>query len=504
MTKSKKISLLITILGIFLPSMTCQAKYEQTAEIELIDMGHGIFIPSSFDVINEDGLFATLSYLDLTPWEEAEIDEWSYSITLDNGYRAEKTWIPIEGEKTGYMCTTVYNENGEMVFFIGNDWGQIKLVMADEAGNNLTNIYSRQIITEDNGREYSSSGEIAVPLKRSTYSASENIRKVYNKYADNMRLNQKYEYDTADGDICHLYVMASDTYDLDDEYYEQYSYRKEDIQEYWLRGSVYDLLSGKAVYQEYPYQLASVVTINGVEFYLYVLERWEFDWALEEEREVSEGKPEDITHYFTKEQIEILEAEHITTYEELMDRYPEFWDASFYIPPGVEYITGTPSDGVSERDRAAQNAIISPNTEETPENVEESEDSVETGLASDWHISEYGRSLTQPLTGDVLAINGSVPTMLITNVLDTPHGEQITMTLIDDNYNNLATASAYDIEHTDYNYVYLTSIDLTESFTGFAVAGSNSPISGNLNYAGEYTSETENGSEPVRSYWDQN
>ena len=502
MSRLKRLLLLLPILGISLPAITCQAKYEQTTEIELIDMGHGIYIPSSFDVINEDGLFATLSYLDLTPWLEAEIDEWSYSITLDNGYRAEKSWIPIEGERTGYMCTTVYNENGEMVFFVGNDWGQIKLVMIDDAGNHLTNVYSRQVITENNGREDSYSGEIGAPLTRSTYSASENIRKVYGQWKEDMRLFQKYEYDTADGDICRFYNVTSDTYDLDDEYYEESSYRKEDLQEYWLRGTVYNLLTGKAVYLEYPYQLPSVQTINGVKFYLYVLEQWEFDWSLEEEREVMDGKPEDITHYFTKEQIEILEAEHITTYEELMERYPEFWDASFYIPPGVEYITGTPSDGVSESERTAQNAIISPNIENAPENAEGSEDSGRTGSASDWHTSEYGRSLTQPLTGDVLAINGSVPTMLITNVLNTPSGEQFTMTLIDDNYNNLATMTAFDIEHTNYKYAYLTEINADASFTYFAVAGSDTPISGNLQYVGQSDVDTENGTEQESLYTD--
>lgn len=462
---------------------------------------------------------ATISNFDLTPWLEAEIDEWNYSIMLDNGYRAEKTWLPIEGEKTGYMCTTVYNENNEMVFFVGNDLGQIKLVMADEAGNHLINTYSRPVRNENNEYDYnskkSSGGETVVPLTRTTYSASEDIRKVYTDWGGSLKLSTKYEYNTADGDICHLYNLTSIAYDLDDEYYEACSYRKEDIQEYWLRGPVYDPLIGKPVYQEYPYQLTSVQTINGVEFYLYVLEQWEFDWALEEEREVMEGKPLDITHYFTKEQIEILEAEHITTYEELMERYPVFWDTSFYIPPGVERSVGTPSDGVSEIDRAAQNAIISPNTEtpeeieevpeeieETPEN-EESKESEKTESASNWHTSEYGKSLTQPLTGDVLAINGSVPTMLITNVLNTPTGEQFTMTLIDDNYNNLATMTAFDIEHTNYKYAYLTEINADASFTYFAVAGSNTPISGNLQYVGQSDVDTENGTEQESIYIDQ-
>lgn len=39
MIKPNKLSLLIIILGNFLPIMICRAKYEQTTEIELIDMG---------------------------------------------------------------------------------------------------------------------------------------------------------------------------------------------------------------------------------------------------------------------------------------------------------------------------------------------------------------------------------------------------------------------------------------------------------------------------------
>ena len=347
------------------------------------------------------------------------------------------------------------------------------------------------------------------PLDRTIYNAQEDVRRDYTAVKGLMRLSAKYEYNTAEGNICHFYDLILDVgpYDMDDDYYETLSYSDQDLAEYMLSAPVYDASTGDYYYDTFPTTVPSQKRVNGVDYYLY-----RFD-----AEEISEGKFADVVFYFPKEEYDILVAENIRTYEELEERYPLFYSL---CPMVCRRGSG---DHLSEKEQAAVDAIISPDVNEDPanseraenaegsDNVEESENAEEsesttkeTGQETKWYVSEYGRSITQPLTGDVLPINGCVPTKLITNVLNTPYGERLTMTLIDDNYNNLVTVSAFDIEHTNYKYAYLTEINTDASFTLFSVAGSDTPISGNLQYAGQTDVETENGTEQESIYTDPN
>lgn len=119
MSKIRKFLTLIPLLAFFLSVIPCQAKEEETTEVKLIDVGHGILVPESFDVKNEDGTFVTITGVKLEDWDYKEVDERYYSMTLDNGYRVEKDWTFLEGtdDKEGTMEITVYNEQGEAVCF---------------------------------------------------------------------------------------------------------------------------------------------------------------------------------------------------------------------------------------------------------------------------------------------------------------------------------------------------------------------------------------------------
>ena len=111
MKRFKKWMVIVCALGILIPVIPAEAKVEETTELELIDMGHGIWVPSSFDVIDENGNYVTLSEVDASYCEMQEIDEESYSIILDNGYRAEKEWAYVAGiTDKAYARTTIYNE----------------------------------------------------------------------------------------------------------------------------------------------------------------------------------------------------------------------------------------------------------------------------------------------------------------------------------------------------------------------------------------------------------
>ena len=491
MNKIKKVLLLIPVLGILQPTIPCQAKIENTTEVQLQDMGHGIIVPTSFDVKNADGSFATLSGINLADWQEQEVDENNYSITLDNGYRAEKYWLYTNSERTkGYKCIVVYNQNNESVFSLGRSGdGPIVCAMEDEAGNQMKNTYTHNVLGEKGSTylktEVGDDGDSIRPLERITHDADSNTRKVYTLYDKTMKLCEKYEYDR-DGGVCTFYNLCkSDDYSGDDEYYESCSYKKDDLREYTFDGPMYNAGTGKEYFGTAICQMPSVITEDGQEKYLYKVCTRDTSWSTPEERELMKGKVAESACYFTKEQIEVLEAENLKYGEDIMEKYPEFFFSSTREP---EHIMG---DGaVSE---AAQKGIDAVNAI-TPTQIEEE------NTEEDTYTTNGSTFFAQELTGDVVPINGQTPTMLVTYVKNTPVGEQIYIELTDDNYNMIASTSVNDLGHTKYKYIYLTMLDVSTPYAFFTVAGTDTAMSGNLNYSGEVTTDTEYGEQSGSVY----
>lgn len=106
----------------------------------------------------------------------------------------------------------------------------------------------------------------------------------------------------------------------------------------------------------------------------------------------------------------------------------------------------------------------------------------------------------QELTGNVFPINGMTPASLFTELQQTPVGEQISLQLLDENGNLIAVNTGFDCEHTKYRYAYLTSVDISDSFVLFFVAGSNEEVSDNLLYNGYGDVETESGIEQYQRF----
>ena len=495
MKKYKKWLLLFSIIGAFIPVLPCEAKVEQTHEVELIDMGHGIWIPSSFDVLDENGNFVTLSNVDASFCEMQEIDEESYSITLENGYRAEKEWCYLAGiTDKAYPRTTIYDENGKIVFTLGNDfYGQMVFAMQDEDGNYVKNTYSRNVAVDlenDTFETYyaeNEDGSTIRPLSRQIYNSEDQVKKVYKKVGNIMQLNEKYEYDTEGGGTCTIYGMVPaitpEGYDEEDEYYESFSYQKDDLKEYTYNTVFHIYGQGRDAYGPCSKVVPSKITDHGQELYIHWLDNYftDVEWS-DNTGEILDGNPMQQHYYFTQEQIEIIKAEGITTVDKLKEKYPEFLETfKGFVSTGGEC---EPESEEQRKAREAQESIIKNDVSE--ENLAEPE------YDGTWQTLPDGTKVCwQELTGDVIPINGMIPKYVMTQELQTPSGPQISIILNDENYNMLMPIMNFDTTHTNYKYVYLTRVDFAINIA--EIAGTNEPVSGNLNYSGETTYDTENG-----------
>lgn len=218
-------------------------------------------------MLYEDGTFADLSEVDPAVWHAWETRE-SYSVTLENGYLAEKEWIPnTEGSSDGHMRTVVYDQDGNTVFCLESS-GIITITMYDSAGNSMQANYTHRSL-DDDGSTYESDPwtSTVYPMDRTTYNAQEDVRRDYTTVKNLMRLASKYEYNTAEGNVCHFYDLILDVgaYDMDDDYYETLSYSDRDLTEYMLSAPVYDASTGDYYYDTFPTTVPSQKRINGVD-----------------------------------------------------------------------------------------------------------------------------------------------------------------------------------------------------------------------------------------------
>lgn len=148
-----------------------------------------------------------------------------------------------------------------------------------------------------------------------------------------------------------------------------------------------------------------------------------------------------------------------------------------------------------------------PNKETEPVQTEteivpiETETQQEENNYADYAIGVDGNTKCfQDLTGNVVSINGMTPVYLFTELQQTPVGEQISLQLLDENYNLIAVNTGFDCEHTKYRYAYLTSVDISDSYVLFFVSGSDEEVNDNLLYNGYGDVETENGIEQYQRF----
>lgn len=304
--------------------------------------------------------------------------------------------------------------------------------------------------------------------------------KQYVLNGDIMNLYSKYEYSAEGGGVCTEYrvAMMDEEYDQEDEYYEVCSYKKDDIVEESFFGPYYRPDTGMTygiTYSEHP----SVITKKGEEYYLYKVASINDNWSTEKERELLEGKVVESAYYFTKEQIEILAAENIIYYHEIMERHPDFifpnWDNELFDPVNGKVVEAPVETAEATPEPTAEAEEATPEVAEvTPESTSEG---AWVSQGSD------GRTIyRQLLTGAKMPINGQIPVEVETQTWNYDGYLQITVLLYDANGNSIeAWGMINDLEHTNYEYVYFTTVSLCPdkpSESSFVVKGTDTPFEG--------------------------
>lgn len=166
---------------------------------------------------------------------------------------------------------------------------------------------------------------------------------------------------------------------------------------------------------------------------------------------------------------------------------------------------GTPTPSLNNGDMI-ETSEKSKNSDMANGEDEEDEDSLYYQYTHWTTLPDGGRWIMQPLTGDIVTINGFTPAYVWTEIQITPVGERIGMHLVDENFHDLYDAGfGYnsDIEHTNYKYVYFCTLDYVDTpVCMFTVLGTDTPKSGNLHYIGDGTTDTENGPQTGPCYVD--
>lgn len=166
---------------------------------------------------------------------------------------------------------------------------------------------------------------------------------------------------------------------------------------------------------------------------------------------------------------------------------------------------GTPTPSLSNGDMI-EASEKGKNAEAADEERADLSDSPYSQFSQWTTIANGSRCIMQPLTGDIITINGYTPAYVWTEFQNTPVGEQLKIHLMDENFKDLYDAGFginWDVEYTNYKYAYFLKLDYVgTSVCIFTVGGTDTPKSGNLHYMGDGTTDTETGPQTGPCYVD--
>ena len=529
------------------------AKSPSTFDIELKDLGDGFYVPSTYDYKDENGNIAMVN-IDVSVWDMQEISLYDFlypaRITLENGHILEKYYSNVdevvheyiqkyyryEGDRDETYYDTLksikinaypecmeMDENGVVLFHVGKQLaGNIDVCFGDAEGYGVSYNFSHDVTrsrgVDENGNKilyweteiYSKPDSFYINDKEDrelriyqlSYAGGEEVYKLAqkNEYDENHDLSKVSYYS--------LGRYNDEPYDREDEeYLEEWMYAK-DIVSVGLDCMInyplgYSEKDGGVIFREGPgfvNKLLPLVKYSGVdntELYLLKLKN-RLDPALPDDYD-AEG-----VWYFTKEHYDEIVSQGITTYEELLERFPEYLNDEFNAMVVAE-TRGDPDykDETELEEEARHDAIIRGDDHTDNADNIDNDTQDEGGEANNYTMRDGGRVWNQKITGDIVPAGGKTPATLETWEQNTPAGTQIKLTVRDENGGIIAVGIGRDLSHTEYKYAYFTMYTLIDDGKViFEVAGSDDPVSGNFNYEGSWTMDTDNGEQGYDSYMD--
>lgn len=485
--------------------------------INIVDYGNGFYLPDNFDLIDADGNLAYLEKFN-PEWLCVEYDGTPVTMDLGNGYTASREyayqWYYDNDMDVGkpYVYTLVRDADGNIVFGIGRDGaGTAFSCVIAENGDYAYDYFSEPtLVSNDEGKLVAGEmeGELAdkisgdtfnlahtnededgmwVPRSRVAVSQETQTQKEYVLMFDGLRLARTMEYGTDKGIKYTDYNVVYPSVDglaEDDDYYESWTYYEYDLQFVTLESThvLYDL-SGEVHPGMVTQMTPSVKYRHGEAYYLFIFEEREPSDYLDPTTGIIHTNMRDQTiGYFTKEQIEIIEAEGLKSSAEIYEAHRDF----FFDPLHGEVIVDEEDEYVDPYEEKA-NAVIDGDERDTDEIKASSGPQIAGGI-------------TQTIVGDVVPINGKTPAYAITRTMI--NGD-IRVDLYDASNQEVAVGSAFDLDHTNYKYVYFEFVSIMDNgYVIFRVSGTNdSSKSGNLGGYGIGVYDTENGQTGADDYY---
>lgn len=489
-------------------------------ELTLTDQGNGFYLPDTFELKGADGSFLTAPLIDPSLFA-AGVEQEPEELTLENGMRAEKWWVKVEGEdELAFPCISVYDVAGNEIYRAGRDGcGDLSVYLRDADGNTLLSRYTRYEVKYEDGQQKGTSLDLSEPWDMEQFDASKNVTH-YESYTRS--------YDKETGEEYSPLINSYDTYwDEDGAVKNQQLVINGEAVSTWDEANT-------IVFDDFEYTVKEPVAMSKQEWKMLEPCFTEGDHhicpayttALAGQPVVGikvvmvndAGEEKESVMYFTETHLDIMEDENV-----LIRRHVEYGDGTEGTEPVVYYDVIKKQCPLYLYDEMFANTTLiecrSPKAEEMFQKQQELEQKKKDAIirgstraaAMDTEAGEAAEGSTyserdgepvwtQRIVGDVVPINGMVP-----EVLETwEHDGHVLLTLRDAAGNIVNSAdNGSDKSHTEYQYVYFTMLSLLDNgMVIFQVAGTNQEgMGGNLNGINNSQYETDQGTTGGTDYY---
>lgn len=495
--------------GFFLFPLTLKA-----ADLQLEERGNGFLLPTTFDLKAADGSFLRSPELDpafFAPGTRGEEEE----LELENGYVARKTWTSGRDGEGACPSISVYDTDGNEVYRAGrNGCGDLVVFLKDQEGNTLLSEYTSVKTRYEDGKCSYIFEDEAKPINMEQYDAEKNVthNEHYTSAADDTQGDLINSFDTywdEDGAMKNSQLIADgqvlSTWDgtvemeFDDFVYEV----KEPVdltKQEWKMLEPCFVEGSRTICPTYTSAMAGQ-PLTGIKVIM-----------------VNEaGEERESIMYFTEAHIDIMEDDQVMVrrhVEGVGDERVVYYDVIKKQCPlylydellaNVELVEARSPKAEAmfakqqELEQKKRDAVIRGSARQAAEAAPEGTEAQSTNTST--YSERDGEPLwTQKVVGDVVPIDGKIPVTLET----WEHDGHVLLTLRDEAGNIVKSSDmGADKSHTNYQYVYFTDLSLLDNgMVVFMVAGTDDAgMSGNLNQFDQGTTDTDQGSTGITSYY---